>query len=267
MSRQPTSWSISKEGLNFIRGVVEERGSLFHEVRGENDRGIDAYMDLLWEDSDDVKIVALQIKSGNSYFDEHRCQCKIPVGKHHEYWANYSLPVYGVVYVPNRKTAYWVDIKKFLEEYWHENDHKLAKTIRFTASQRCTFDSEGLTAIGELEGADPDVLPGSYIYEWKRMPILTYIGDDATKLELLLRRHGEVKTRGWAVGSPNEGQYARISFNPWEDDETKHFRYRRESVPHMRWGDAWHKEYFHWHLRLQPGESVKAISRGRMSPA
>lgn len=267
MSRQPRSWSVSKEGVNFVRGVVEERGSLFHEIRGENDRGIDAYVDLLWEESTDVKVVALQIKSGNSYLDEVKGQCKIPVGKHFEYWANYSLPVYGVVYVPTRKNAYWVNIKRFLEEYWYKNDHKFARTIRFWASQKCTFNLPGLTVIGELEGADPDVLPTTYTSEWEEIPILRYVGNDATKLASLLARHGEVKTTGWAVGSPKEGQSAHISFASWKDDESNRLRYTRRPVPHMRWSEDWNKQHFSWHLRLQPGVGVVAISRQSLSPA
>jgi hypothetical protein len=53
----------------------------------------------------------------------------IPIRDHREYWAKHRLPVYGIVYIPSLRTAYWVDIKRYLRA----NPH--ATTIRYRTGE------------------------------------------------------------------------------------------------------------------------------------
>lgn len=109
--------STAKAGINYIRTIVEAHNSIFQKIDQENDVGIDALIELVDNERPTGNFIASQIKSGNSYFDKKSNRCKIPIGKHRDYWSNHSLPVYGIVYVPEFESAYWVDIKAYLKRY------------------------------------------------------------------------------------------------------------------------------------------------------
>lgn len=132
MTKYPLTKSISKVGINYVRTIVESKNYIFHEIHQENDVGIDAIIEFVKNEIPTGKCIALQIKSGLSYFDKKKNDCLIPINGHFNYWGNYALPVIGIVYVPLNKTAYWIDIKQYLDNESH--------TIRFRASELNKFD-------------------------------------------------------------------------------------------------------------------------------
>jgi hypothetical protein len=87
----------SKIGVNFVKGIVEEAGSLFHKIEQENDLGIDGIIEFIKDETPTNKSIALQIKSGKSYFNLQNTESLIPVDDHYEYWKNYPLPVLVLV--------------------------------------------------------------------------------------------------------------------------------------------------------------------------
>jgi hypothetical protein len=105
--------ATSKSGVNHVRSIVESNNSIFHEIHQENDIGIDAYIELIDGEYPTCKMIAVQIKSGESFFINERCE--IPIDNHRSYWENHQLPVYGIVYIPSLATAFWVDIKHKLK--------------------------------------------------------------------------------------------------------------------------------------------------------
>ena len=107
--------STSKAGINYVRTIVESHNCIFQKIDQENDVGIDALIEVVKNERPTGNFIASQIKSGKSYFDKKSNLCKFPVGDHREYWSNYSLPVYGIVYIPEFESAYWVDIKHYLK--------------------------------------------------------------------------------------------------------------------------------------------------------
>ncbi|NEP56620.1 MAG: DUF4365 domain-containing protein [Symploca sp. SIO2G7] len=74
------------------------------------DIGIDAHIEVVENDKSKAEILALQIKSGKSWFKETSEQGivfrKID-SKHLEYWLNYPLPVIIVLHDDRINTAYW----------------------------------------------------------------------------------------------------------------------------------------------------------------
>lgn len=103
-----------REGVNYVRTIVESANCIFHEIHQENDYGNDAFLELVENNNVRGVTVAIQIKSGESYCSA--AECKIPATKNHfEYWSEHSLPVIGIVYDPNEKIAYWYNIKQFLK--------------------------------------------------------------------------------------------------------------------------------------------------------
>lgn len=125
----------SKKGVNFIRTAVEIGGSLFHKIEAENDLGIDAIVELIRDEIPLNKQVALQIKSGDSYYKSSLDECRIPIKHHRHYWLNYSLPVIGIVYIESLDSAHWINIKEYLK------DHPDHTEITFTRSEANYFSS------------------------------------------------------------------------------------------------------------------------------
>jgi hypothetical protein len=112
LPKYPLTSSKSQSGVDFVRGIVNQVHSIFQETPQQNDIGIDAQIELIENEYPIGKIIALQIKTGESYYKKG--WCIIPVDNHREYWLNYQLPVVGIVCLPDKKTAYWIDIKKYL---------------------------------------------------------------------------------------------------------------------------------------------------------
>ncbi len=124
----------SKQGINFVRSVVEDNGSLFHKVEHENDLGIDGVIEFIRGEQPLHQMIAVQIKSGGSFYNRATRECQIPVEGHREYWLKYSLPIVGMVYVPALKCAYWINLKRYLE------DNTKATAIKFVADRANQFN-------------------------------------------------------------------------------------------------------------------------------
>lgn len=131
----------SKKGVNFVRDIVEEAGSLFHKIEQENDLGIDGIIEFIKAEIPANKSIAMQIKAGKSYFNPHNTESLIPVDDHYEYWNNYPLPVYGLVYSPELKKGYWVNIKDYFKR------HGKCSVIKYTNNKTNEFDLDSFTKI------------------------------------------------------------------------------------------------------------------------
>lgn len=124
----------AKEGINFIRTAVEASGCLFLKIEQENDLGIDALIEFIENEHPLNMQVAVQVKSGMSYYTVESGECAFPVGSHREYWTRHPLPVFGLVYVPSLQRAHWVNIKHYLKA------HPSAASVRFSATEANRLD-------------------------------------------------------------------------------------------------------------------------------
>src|SRR5581483_303565 len=95
---------VAKVSLIFAQGLKW----LFRE-EPTSDVGIDAHVEVVSADRATGRLLALQIKSGESYFEHHTDEGVTYHGnrKHLDYWLNHSLPVAVVLYSPNQGKAYW----------------------------------------------------------------------------------------------------------------------------------------------------------------
>ncbi|NML76947.1 DUF4365 domain-containing protein [Rhizobium sp. S-51] len=103
----------SRLGVHESNGVfLKEFGWLFREIT-VSDRGIDAYAEAIKPVKGKVKIVALQIKTGSSYFRK-RGNDFIYYGKmrHLEYWTTYPLPVFIIMYNPHDNALLWQRVER-----------------------------------------------------------------------------------------------------------------------------------------------------------
>jgi len=94
--------SIGRIGVGKCCVKFEELGFLFRE-QAIGDYGIDAIIETKNDNYLSGKLIALQIKSGDSYFKEKKDDKIIYRGenKHYDYWINHSLPVIIVLYSPS----------------------------------------------------------------------------------------------------------------------------------------------------------------------
>lgn len=142
MLKYKITQATSKEGINFIKGIIKSNQHKFIKIHNEDDIGLDCLIQLIDNDKYD-RIIALQVKSGNSFYNPIRNSCTISIDNHREYWRNIELPVYGVVYVPKLWKAFWCDIKKELDE------DTLTKQISFLASNENEFNDVNLMSFIE----------------------------------------------------------------------------------------------------------------------
>lgn len=106
--QSPLSSRTGRIGIAGTQLIFEDLGCIFREQPIE-DYGIDAHVEFIEKDQATGKLIALQIKSGDSWFKETNGNNIIFRGnnEHLEYWQNHSLPVIVVLYKHSEKTAYW----------------------------------------------------------------------------------------------------------------------------------------------------------------
>jgi len=135
--------ATSRDGVNYVRAILEHANCIFREIHQENDYGNDAFVELV--DGEDVtgEHLVVQIKSGKSYCDSSSCW--IPATREQlEYWRRHRLPVVGIVYIPSEACAYWVSISSRLRGGSH---HDSVTRIVFPKSELSRFDDQGLREV------------------------------------------------------------------------------------------------------------------------
>lgn len=105
----------AQQGVNYAATIFTNYGWLFREQQ-VHDYGIDAHVEILDGDGSypTGKLLALQIKSGRSFFKESGSASFVfrPENKHVEYWLNHTMPVLALFYHPDEKKMYWQQVTK-----------------------------------------------------------------------------------------------------------------------------------------------------------
>lgn len=105
---------VERQGVALVQGLaVNDLRWLFRE-QAISDVGIDAHLEVVTGGRATGRLLALQIKSGDSYFRESVPDGFIYRGDpwHMEYWINHSLPVVVVICSPRTGDAYWQAISE-----------------------------------------------------------------------------------------------------------------------------------------------------------
>lgn len=100
--------SVERVGVSTTEKIINQMGLIFRE-QPTDDYGVDAQIETIENGYATGKLIAVQIKSGESYFNETTSESIIFRGerKHYDYWLNHSLPVIIVLYNPTNDTCYW----------------------------------------------------------------------------------------------------------------------------------------------------------------
>ena len=101
--------STERIGIHYCGGIAEDYDWMFRE-QPVNDVGIDAHMEYTEPTGRSKQLLALQIKSGSSYFNEEKDGCIIfrnITQRQYNYWTMYSLPCIIVLYNYDNKKCIW----------------------------------------------------------------------------------------------------------------------------------------------------------------
>lgn len=106
--------NIDRRGVNAVEKVFLEMSWLFRE-QPISDYGIDAHVEIVNGDYPSGRLLALQIKSGDSYFRK-RGENYVYYGeeKHLDYWLGHSLPVFIVIHSDTLGLTLWQKIEASL---------------------------------------------------------------------------------------------------------------------------------------------------------
>lgn len=144
--------AIEREGVAYIRSVIEKANCVFLEVDRAGDYGHDAFVLIVDGEEVTAKQIALQIKSGSSYNAEGVCKFEATLPQLN-FWAAHDLTTLGVVYDPILCAAWWIDLKD--ESAALKRDG--GRTIKFEKAQWNKFDLVSFTEIlvPRLQGRIP----------------------------------------------------------------------------------------------------------------
>jgi len=99
-------------GVQAVGEQFERAGYIFRE-QTVSDYGIDAQIEVVEGETVTGKLIALQIKTGSSWFKETTSQGYVFRGdnEHLKYWIEHSLPVLIILHDPETHLSYWQSIK------------------------------------------------------------------------------------------------------------------------------------------------------------
>lgn len=100
-----------RQGVALVQLAVHKAQWIFREHK-EVDHGIDAHIESIIEGEVSGRLIALQIKSGSSYFEEETKDGFVFRGEsdHLDYWLNHSLPVLLLLVDPLKSAVYWAHV-------------------------------------------------------------------------------------------------------------------------------------------------------------
>ncbi|QKW23991.1 DUF4365 domain-containing protein [Kitasatospora sp. NA04385] len=113
MRRTPAA-KVASEGVTHVQLAVQDGLQWLFREQPTEDYGIDAHVEVV--DGEEVRgrLLALQIKSGESFFGEatRGGWWFRPDAEHVQYWLNHSLPVVVVLYEPRDRVCYWQTVSR-----------------------------------------------------------------------------------------------------------------------------------------------------------
>jgi hypothetical protein len=115
--------------VNALRSLLERHDHIVQEVDGQNDFGDDLYVTFTELGQVTADMIRVQVKGGSSW--RTASGYAVPVGHHGEAWRNGNVPVYCVIYDPQRGSLYWANATQELISARHER--RALKTVAVSA--------------------------------------------------------------------------------------------------------------------------------------
>ncbi|HWD29883.1 MAG TPA: DUF4365 domain-containing protein [Rhizomicrobium sp.] len=146
--KRPKSATTARAGVLFLEQAVNQHGSIFRPVHQEDDVGIDGFIEPVVDDEATGSLVAVQVKSGDSYLSKEGKEFVISVdAKHLKYWLEYMVPVVLVAHAPSKGIMSWVSVRDYVEHERYHNRTSI-KSIRIPIHNQIT--KGGIGNLAEL---------------------------------------------------------------------------------------------------------------------
>ena len=131
-------------GIGLVNTAVHRAGWIFRE-QAIADHGIDAHIESVFGETATGRLIALQIKSGKSYFSEATESGYVFRGDagHLEYWINHSLPVLILLVDVDNEQIYW-------EHVTDSNVKSTGKGWKIEVPRTKYLESKCFKQLGEL---------------------------------------------------------------------------------------------------------------------
>ena len=136
-------------GVSRLEFYFSSHGWLFREQM-THDYGIDAHIEIVNDTYPTGALIAIQIKSGMSFFSEETEEAYIfrTEDKHISYWSNHSLPVILVLYNPDDDILFWQAINE-------ETIISTGKGWKIEVPKAHILDKDSLKVLSKLMQPEP----------------------------------------------------------------------------------------------------------------
>jgi len=138
------STQLSETGMGITQTKIGKMGLIFRAIPTQ-DHGIDAEIEIATDGKASGRLIAAQVKTGESYFKEdtgsafnHRLNAR-----HYRYWTNHSLPVVLILCDADSETCYW----QFVSD---ENCIQTGETYKIEVPKSQILDWQSLNGLIEL---------------------------------------------------------------------------------------------------------------------
>jgi hypothetical protein len=135
-------------GVNAVARVAARLGLIWRENQVK-DLGIDGQLEYVTREGNATgRLVAVQVKSGESYFrhEEEDCWRFYPEEKHRLYWERFPIPVILVLCRPTTDQLAWIDVRQVLRSLSQPTAVRVPKKSSLEASTREElFATSGVT--------------------------------------------------------------------------------------------------------------------------
>lgn len=139
--KRTSSNTVSNKGVLFIQTIINDQGSIFRSVHQETDIGVDGFIELIYDKNSTGRLIACQIKSGDSYLAKSKKTFKIKTDKKHlDYWNNLMVPVIIIGYSPSLDVASWIYLKEYCE-FKKSNGIETINTIEIPVKRKFDINS------------------------------------------------------------------------------------------------------------------------------
>lgn len=160
---------IERLGINAVEAVCIKLGWCFRE-QPVLDYGVDAIVELIDKDRNSLNLIALQIKSGKSYFAEKNGDNIIFrfEESHKRYWETYQIPVVIVLFNPNDKLL-------ICQTYNEKSIEKCATGYKMPVDIRSSFEAFLATEAKEIRKIPEHIY--NFNYMLSQLPFMQKIKD------------------------------------------------------------------------------------------
>jgi hypothetical protein len=137
--------TIERIGANAVEAIfLNDFGWLFRE-QTISDYGIDAQVEVVENNEPTGKLIALQIKTGASYF-RPKGENFVFYGelRHLEYWTRHSLPVFLVLHDSEKKLTLWQKVERRLAHVTGKGWSIVVPAANVLNAASKTFISDGI---------------------------------------------------------------------------------------------------------------------------